>query len=341
MQRAEASGPTRKFVIVLPVRNGGEHLKACVGSILAQTYQPFRLIVLENSSTDDTLSWLRHLDDSRVSIVESPAPLSIEDNWARILQLDLSDTFLTIIGHDDLLDREYLAAMSKLVDAHPDAGLYQSHFRLIDAGGRRLRSCLPMPANESAENFLAARLHLRRDSYGTGYMCRGEDYLRVGGIPPFKKLMFADDALWIMLMRGTYMAVLPEERFSYRLHSGSTSHKPDWRPTFDALAAYLDFLSGYAAENRHAQDVIRRGMGDYLVFWYRWAYFSAARSEGDRPDILSAIAALSEKASVMASSLQSSSFRQRVSADLYKRAPHLRWFLWQAARYLRIRFLHR
>ena len=204
MSAASRHTSHRQFLIVLPVHNGGEYLKACVASILAQVHEHFRLVVLENSSTDDTQNWLRQLRDPGINVRESPAPLEIESNWARILQLDLSEEFLTIIGHDDLLDPGYLSQMSALIDAHPDAGLYQSHFRLIDKRGRRLRSCLPMPARETAEGFLAARLRLRRDSQGTGYMFRTSDYLRVGGIPLYKKLMFADDALWLGLMRGSY-----------------------------------------------------------------------------------------------------------------------------------------
>ncbi len=331
----------RQFVIVLPVRNGGEHLKACVGSILAQTHEHFRLVVLENASTDDTVSWLRQQHDPRIVIRESPVPLEIEENWARIAQLDMSDEFLTIIGHDDLLDPAYLSGMSTLIDAHPDARLYQAHFRLIDKHGRRLRSCLPMPASETAESFLAARLRLRRDSYGTGYMCRAADYVRVGGIPPYKKLMFADDALWLNLIRGSYKATLPQETFSYRLHPEGTSHSPDWRSTFDSLGAYLDFLIDYGGSDREVKDVLERGVAEYLVFWFRWAYFSASRGMGERPEILRAIATLSAKADVINGSSWMPEFNERVRAVLFDRAPHLRWFAWQVARYLQIRFLHR
>lgn len=331
----------RQFVIVLPVRNGGEYLKDCVASILAQTYERFRLVVLENASTDDTVGWLRQRHDPRITILESPAPLNIEENWARIAQLDMSGEFLTIIGHDDLLDPEYLLNMSTLIDAHPDARLYQTHFRLIDKHGRKLRSCLPMPARETAESFLVARLRFRRDSYGTGYMCRGEDYVRVGGIPPYKKLMFADDALWMSLMRGSYKATLPQEMFSYRLHSGGTSHSPDWRCTLDSLTAYLDFLMEYGNSNREVREVLQRGVAEYLVFWFRWAYFSAARVKGDRPEILRAIAALSAKAGVMNAALRLPEFNERVRAALFNRMPHFRWFLWQVAWYLRTRFLRR
>jgi len=331
----------RRFLIVLPLRNGGAHLKACVGSILAQTHEHFRLVVLENASTDDTVNWLRQLRDPRITILESPVPLEIEENWARIAQLDMSDEFLTIIGHDDLLDPAYLSDMSMLIDAHPDALLYQSHFRLIDGHGRKLRNCLPMPAIETAASFLAARLRLAMDSYGTGYMYRAADYLRVGGIPPYKKLMFADDALWLSLMRGSYKATLPQQTFSYRLHAGGTSHSPDWRSTLDSLGAYLDFLIEYGHSDREVMIALERGVADYMVYWFRWAYFSADRGIGERPEILRVIATLSAKVGAINASLQSPEFKERVRAALFDRLPHARWLLWQVAWYLRARFLCR
>ncbi|MDP8986014.1 MAG: glycosyltransferase family 2 protein [Pseudomonadota bacterium] len=325
----------RQFLIVLPVRNGGEYLKACVASILAQSHEHFRLVILENASTDDTPSWLRQVRDPRITVCESPVPLDIEGNWARILDLDIPEEFLTVIGHDDLLDPGYLSDMSALIDAHPDAGLYQSHFRLIDKHGRRLRSCLPMPARETAGDFLAARLRLRRDSYGTGYMFRARDYLRIGGIPPYKKLMFADDALWLGLMHGSYKATLARDTFSYRLHPGGTSHSPDWRSTFEALACYLDFLKSYSRSDGAVQSGLQHGMADYMIFWFRWVYFSADR--GERPEILRAIEALSAKGSEIDTSLRLGPFRERVRAALRNRMPRWRWFFWQLDRYLRLR----
>jgi glycosyltransferase involved in cell wall biosynthesis len=327
----------RKFLIVLPVHNGGEYLKACIASILAQAHEHFRLVVLENASTDDTARWLRQLRDPRISVRESSEHLEIEKNWARILQLDLSEEFLTIIGHDDLLDPAYLSHMSALIDAHPDAGLYQSHFRLIDKHGRRMRSCLPMPARETAKGYLAARLRLRRDSQGTGYMFRATDYVRVGGIRPYKKLIFADDALWLDLMRGSYMATLGFEAFSYRLHPGGTSHWPDWRSTLDALGCYLEFLKSYGRSDREVQSVLQERMADYMIFWFRWAYLSAGRMRGDRPEILRAIESLSAKAAEIDESLRLPPFRERVRAALCDRLPRWRWFFWQVDRYCRIR----
>ena len=331
----------RQFVIVLPVRNGGEYLKACVGSILSQTHEHFRLIVLDNASTDGTVAWLRQRNDARISVRESSAPLTIEENWARIASLDISTEFMSIIGHDDLFFPEYLTGMAALIDAHPDACLYHAHFQIIDRNGRKVRSCLPMPTVETAESFLAERLQLRRDSFGTGYMYRASDYLRVGGIPLYKKLMFADDALWLSLMRGSYKATLRQQMFSYRLHPGGTSHMPDWKPTLESLGAYLDFLFAYGDSDSEIKSVLERCITEFMVFWFRWAYFSAKRNSLDRAEILAAIAALSAKVACIQSLSQHSIFSDRVKDVLFGKLPHVRWLVWQVSRFLRGHFLTR
>ena len=41
--------------VVTPVYNGGKFLRECIESVLSQTYQNFEYIILNNSSTDDTL----------------------------------------------------------------------------------------------------------------------------------------------------------------------------------------------------------------------------------------------------------------------------------------------
>jgi glycosyltransferase involved in cell wall biosynthesis len=330
-----------KFAVILPVRNGGAYLKICIESILAQDHEDFRLLVLDNASTDDTVCYLSQLGDSRVSISETTVPLSIEENWARISRLGMTDEFMTIIGHDDLLDPEYLSRMSALIDTYPDAALYQAHFRLIDGRGRKVRSCLPMPVMETVHEFLTSRLRLRRDSYGTGYMFRASDYARVGGILPYKKLMFADDALWMRLMRGSYKATLPNEAFSYRLHPGGTSHSPDWRSTFDSLGEYLAFLIELASNDSAVKAALDQYLPEYVEFWFRWGFFSAVAQEGDREEMLGEMARLSAIVRLVIGSKHLPEFDARISKALFGIFPHMRWFIWQVCRYLRIRYLRK
>ena len=70
-----------KYSIILPVRNGGEYVKACVNTILSQTLQDFNLLVLDNCSTDGTSEWLTSLQNEKIILFPADKPLTIEENW--------------------------------------------------------------------------------------------------------------------------------------------------------------------------------------------------------------------------------------------------------------------
>lgn len=232
----------RGFTIVIPVHNGGAYLRAAVASVLGQRYPEFELLVLDNASTDGSREFVAGLTDPRVRLIPSESFLSIEESWARITGVPRRE-FMTVLGHDDLLDPNYLAVFDALIERHPEATLYQAHFRLVDSTGRFMRGCRPMPERESAAEYLVERLHWRRDSFGTGYMMRSADYDAVGGIPPFPRLLSADDALWLMLIARGYKATAPEECFSYRVHRSSTSAAASREASFEGFAQYLQFLT--------------------------------------------------------------------------------------------------
>src|SRR5687767_9960125 len=99
-----------KYSIILPVRNGGNYVKECVNSILSQSYTDFHLLVLDNHSEDGTLEWIRSVPDTRVKLFPSERVLTIEENWGRVTGISKNE-FITLIGHDDILNRDYLATM--------------------------------------------------------------------------------------------------------------------------------------------------------------------------------------------------------------------------------------
>ncbi len=100
------------FSIISPVRNGGDYVKECVNSILAQTLQDFNLVVLDNSSTDGTRKLAGITERCASSpFIKQTRSLSIEENWSRIKDV-LRNEFMTMIGHDDVLLPHYLEEMS-------------------------------------------------------------------------------------------------------------------------------------------------------------------------------------------------------------------------------------
>jgi hypothetical protein len=118
-----------------------------------------------------------------------------------------------------------MESVDELIDAHPDASLYQTPFDMIDEQGRPIRPCRPIPAIESSMDFLAARFWGLRDSVGTGYVFRPADYVATGGIPNLPHLLYADDLLFARLSKATFKATARDSQCLYRLHRGSASYR--------------------------------------------------------------------------------------------------------------------
>ncbi|UEG49052.1 glycosyltransferase [Ferruginibacter lapsinanis] len=240
---------SKKYSIILPVKNGGEYVKICVDSILKQTYRDFNLIILDNNSNDGSLEWLQALADERVVIYTSAQSLSMEENWGRIVAVPKNE-FITIIGHDDLLHPGYLETMDALIAKHPQASLYQAHFKFIDAQGALVRHCQPMAEMQNADEFLTCQINRTLDSTGTGYMMRSSDYDALGGISTmYPNLIFADYELWMKLTMKSYKATAAAEVFSYRLHN-SVSKLTNGEEYVQAFGRYMLFLAESRKKNK-------------------------------------------------------------------------------------------
>ncbi|MDI3321651.1 glycosyltransferase family 2 protein [Pinibacter soli] len=238
-----------RFSIILPVRNGGEYVKECAKSILSQTYSDFNFIVLDNCSTDGTAEWLESLNDPRIVIYRSDKSLSIEENWARAVAVPKNE-YITLIGHDDVLESNYLEVMNKLISKYPGASLFQTHFNLIDSQSKVIRSARPMQAVENAESFLTSIMTKKFDIVGTGFLMRSADYDKLGGIPDYPGLLFADYELWLNLTRLGYKVTAEENCFSFRIHQSATTTSSDKKiqDAFERFVKYLEDVQASGAE---------------------------------------------------------------------------------------------
>ena len=277
-----------KFSIILPVKNGGGYIKECVQSILAQSCPDFNLHILENFSTDGTAEWLQTLDDDRIIIIPAERSLSIEENWARILSIQKNE-FMTIIGHDDMLESNYLQVMNDLINQFPDASLYQTHFKFIDAKGNLIRRCKPMDEKQNAVEFLASFLQRTIDVNGTGFMIQSADYNELGGIPLYPNLLFADFELWIKATESSYIAITTEECFSFRLHQSTTTISADIKMQ-TSFEQFIYFLEKLQNENDVFNAPINKYATDFIQFWCRGLSHRLLRTPKLKRDNLSVAA---------------------------------------------------
>jgi glycosyltransferase involved in cell wall biosynthesis len=253
-----------RYSIILPVRNGGSYVKECVNSILAQTNGDFNLHVLDNDSNDGTGAWIQSLKDDRIIYLPAERSLIIEENWFRITTIQKNE-FITLIGHDDVFEKNYLEVIDTLRIKNPGASLFQTHFKYIDGNGRLIRRCKPMPAHLSANDLLAFLLCRMIDTMGTGFMMRASHYDAIGGIPTYPNLLFADFELWHQLSKPGYLAVSPEECFSFRIHQSTTTTSSDAKYQA-AFARFIDYL--VAEKNKSGSNkIIERYAVEFIDFY--------------------------------------------------------------------------
>ncbi|MFI5148627.1 MAG: glycosyltransferase family 2 protein [Bacteroidia bacterium] len=101
--------------ICIPVYNGGTYLLDCLESALAQHFQDYEIIVVDDGSTDGSYELLEQysLKYAKLKLYRNEVNRGLVGNWNRCLEL-ASGTWIKYLFQDDLLDPDCL---QKMVDA--------------------------------------------------------------------------------------------------------------------------------------------------------------------------------------------------------------------------------
>jgi glycosyltransferase involved in cell wall biosynthesis/uncharacterized coiled-coil protein SlyX len=130
--------------VILPTRNRRAWLARAIASILAQTYEKFELIVIDDASTDDTADYLATLTDPRVRRFSGAGGSA---SAARNIGLQAaSGTIITHLDDDNLMDPNWLRGVAWGFTRWPETEfLYGA--RIIEDGAARDRAASgAMPA---------------------------------------------------------------------------------------------------------------------------------------------------------------------------------------------------
>ena len=125
-----------KATIVVPAYNVADTIAATLSSLLAQTYQDFEIVVVDDGGTDRSVAIARSFGDPRIRVVQQP-----NRGLAGARNTGIANARGVYIGFcdaDDLWRPGKLAAHVEHLDADPTVGLSFSGSQLIDADGTEL-----------------------------------------------------------------------------------------------------------------------------------------------------------------------------------------------------------
>jgi GT2 family glycosyltransferase len=110
-----------KVDVVVPCYNYGRFLAECVGSVLEQSVRDLRVLIIDDASTDDSLSVARKLaeKDPRVSVVAHSRNKGHIGTYNEGIAWASADYFL-LLSADDLLVPRTLERAIEIMDENPD-----------------------------------------------------------------------------------------------------------------------------------------------------------------------------------------------------------------------------
>jgi glycosyltransferase involved in cell wall biosynthesis len=135
--------------VVVPNYNHARYLPARIESILAQTFQDFEIILLDDGSTDDSVAILRsYAKHPQVThlVVNEQNTGSPCTQWGRGIAL-AAGSFIWIAESDDIADPSLLEVLITRLRAEPNTVLAYCRSESIDEHGNIL--CEPGAADDS------------------------------------------------------------------------------------------------------------------------------------------------------------------------------------------------
>src|ERR1700751_5495535 len=116
--------------VLTPVYNGAEHLRECIESVLRQTYTNWDYTIVNNCSTDDSLTIAKSFaeKDPRIRIVNNEKFLAIIENHNHtIRQISPESKYCKFVFADDWLYPTCITQMVSSAESNSGVGVVAAY----------------------------------------------------------------------------------------------------------------------------------------------------------------------------------------------------------------------
>ena len=247
--RSPLANPMPLVTAIIPNYNYARYLRLAIDSALAQTHPDVEVVVVDDSSTDDSRSILATYGDRIRWFSQKNAGVSAARNRAI---REARGAFIGVLDADDVWHPDKIERQLALMQGE-EVGLVHCFARLIDADGNRIGT---YTFGQSGW-LLEEHAHLRPtvNGGGSGALIRRRVFDEVGTFDPGLSTS-ADWDMWRRVISRYRIELVREELIDYRIHA-SAMHLDVDRYERDMLRAldrmFTDPLSAAARPyQRHA-----------------------------------------------------------------------------------------
>jgi len=258
--------------VVVTAHNPGTLLRAALDSVLAQTFEDFECIVVDDASSPP-VETLVEVDDPRVRILRLDTNVGVAA--ARNIAVGHARTpWVAFLDHDDTWSPDKLRLQHEELLRSPEAWLSYTGFEWVFPDGTR-RSA---PGHEVTYEGLLADEMINLSSV----IVSRAAYQRVGGCNPMLVWAQDHDLLLKLLLFGPAPAWVPDCVTQYRLHGANHSSNFLGSVSFRRLVIDQHELRAVVVGDDRVQAAARRGRAraDELLMAQSFDAARAARRRG-------------------------------------------------------------
>lgn len=216
-----------KVSVITPVYNAERFIGLAVNSVLAQTFQDWEMIIVDDGSTDTTPQVLAVYSDPRIRVLRQ---VNGGEAAARNTGLDwAAGEYVAFLDADDLYQPNGLADLASYLDEHLEFGVVFSDGYVCDEQGRTLmRLADHRPAIYTGNILEPLVLDAGILTVPTCTMTRRQ-VIDKFGIRFDSNLKYGTDwDFWIQIARHTCFGYLDRLTCSYRIHSQNITTILGW-----------------------------------------------------------------------------------------------------------------
>lgn len=206
--------------VVVPVYNREKYIEECINSLLAQSYHNIEIIIVDDSSTDNTVSIIKNICQKNIILVELPRHVGFSGAVTIGLFMAKGE-FIAMQDSDDTSHQRRIEKQVKFLLEQPEKDLVGSCYTFFED------TC---HVNSGFSNWIKFGDEIKKAyengnhviCYGT-ILFRGNTFDRLGGLN--RKLDLIEDYEFLSryITNGVSVENIPEILYNYRIHPNQRS----------------------------------------------------------------------------------------------------------------------
>lgn len=124
------------FSVIIPLYNKASYVRKALESVIEQTYKEWELVVVDDGSIDGSGDIVKAIHDNRIRLVrQDNAGVSAARNRG---VAESTAPYICFLDADDWWEPIFLEEMARVIERHPNAGIYGTSYYIVKNGKKRI-----------------------------------------------------------------------------------------------------------------------------------------------------------------------------------------------------------